>query len=102
MYIGEVEISPRLATPIATVPVTIIDQEGGAGIFEFVNSSITLSEEGSPLAQGFVRRTEGLLGTVSVQLTLTEARADGSTRELLYYMYRVEWHILKQPENREL
>ena len=79
-YTGELDTTPRLATPIQTVPVTIIDQEGGAGVFEFVNSFVTLSEEGSPLAQALVKRTGGLLGTVSVQLIVTEARADGTTR----------------------
>ena len=51
-------------------------------MFEFVNSTITLSEEGSPLAQAFIKRTSGLLGTVAVEVAIIEARADGTKRKL--------------------
>ncbi len=75
-----IDTTPRLATPIDTVPVTIIDAEGGSGIFEFVNSSTIISEEGSPLAQAFIRRTGGVMGTVTVQVSILLTRADNTTR----------------------
>lgn len=84
--------TPRLSTPIQNATVTIIDAQGGAGEFIFVTSSTLIDEVGSPLAQATINRTKGSSGSVTVQLTVVEARADGSTREYttvtcIYYYY---------------
>uniref|UniRef100_A0A1X7VF86 Staphylococcus aureus surface protein A n=3 Tax=Amphimedon queenslandica TaxID=400682 RepID=A0A1X7VF86_AMPQE len=71
--------TPRLATPIQNASVTIIDAQGGAGVFEFVSSSTTIHEDGSPLVQALINRTSGTAGSVSVQLSIVETRADGTT-----------------------
>ena len=58
--------------------VTIIDGEGGAGVFEFMAATVSIQEDGSPLAQGIINRTIGSAGVVTVQLSIVEERADGS------------------------
>lgn len=75
--------TPRLATPTPRAMVTIVDGEGGAGVFEFVVAETSIQEDGSPLAQGVVNRTAGSVGVVTVQLSITEERADGSQRKNL-------------------
>ena len=58
--------------------VTIVDAEGGAGVFEFTMAATSIQEDGSPLAQGTINRTIGSAGIVTVQLSIVEERADGS------------------------
>ena len=75
--------TPRLELPIQNASVTIIDAQGGAGVFQFVSSSTIIHEDGSPLVQALINRTSGTAGTVTVQLSTVEARADGTTRKFV-------------------
>ena len=75
--------TPRLELPIQNASVTIIDAQGGAGVFQFVSSSTIIHEDGSPLVQALINRTSGTAGTVTVQLSIVEARADGTTRKFM-------------------
>ena len=73
--------TPRLVTPVQDAIVTIIDAEGGAGIFGFSILSATIQEDGSPLVKTTIKRTVSTVGVVSVQLRISESRADGSKRK---------------------
>lgn len=68
--------SPRLASTSLSTLITVVDDEGGSGVFQFGASSITTTEQGgSPsTVDVYVTRSGGFAGRVSVVVTSVNGR----------------------------
>ena len=71
--------SPRLSSVNLESIVTIIDDEAGAGQFGFSTPNITAAEGSSPITI-VINRIGANVGSVTLQLSVTEGRRDGSER----------------------
>lgn len=70
--------SPRLSTVNVESITTIIDDEAGAGEFGFSTTNVTVDEGSTFVA--VITRIGANVGSVSLQLFITEGRRDGSKR----------------------
>lgn len=71
--------SPRLSSVNLDAIVTIIDDEAGAGEFGFFTPNITVNEANT-LVQIIITRIGANVGSVTLQLSVTPGRRDGSER----------------------
>lgn len=76
--------SPRLSSIGTQSIVTIIDDEAGAGEFGFSVANVTVLESQGTVSVD-ITRIGANIGSVTLQLSTTNGRRDGSQRNLSLY-----------------